>query len=106
MTFIPTDIANYKAVTFLVPVTVYDGIVSPLNIALTPPPSLFYDGKAKAFRVSEVLSSPQEVMAMSWSSNPMVRSRPPATIPQAKLMCLLASRVSSRWRLDRILRWH
>jgi alpha-tubulin suppressor-like RCC1 family protein len=52
VTFIPTDIANYKAVTFLVPVTVYDGIVSPLNIALTPPPSLFYDGKAKAFRVS------------------------------------------------------
>ena len=52
VTFIPTDIANYKPVTFLVPVTVYDGIVSPLNIALTPPPSLFYDGKAKAFRVS------------------------------------------------------
>ena len=52
VTFIPTDIANYKAVTFLVPVTVYDGIVSPLNIALIPPPSLFYDAKAKAFRVS------------------------------------------------------
>ena len=49
VTFIPTDIANYKAVTFSVPVTVYDGIVSPLNIALTPPPSLFYDGKAKSF---------------------------------------------------------
>ena len=52
VTFIPTDIANYKAVTFLVPVTVYDGIVSPLNIALTPPPSLSYNGKEKAFRVS------------------------------------------------------
>jgi hypothetical protein len=52
VTFIPTDIANYMAVTFSVPVTVYDGIVSPLNIALTPPPSLFYDGKEKAFRVS------------------------------------------------------
>jgi hypothetical protein len=52
VTFIPTDIANYKAVTFLVPVTVFDGIVSPLNIALIPPPSLFYDAKAKAFRVS------------------------------------------------------
>jgi alpha-tubulin suppressor-like RCC1 family protein len=52
VTFIPTDIANYKALTFLVPVTVFDGIVSPLNIGLTPPPSLSYNGKEKAFRVS------------------------------------------------------
>ena len=49
VTFIPTDIAKYKAVTFLVPVTVYDGIVSPLNIALVPPSSLSYDGKEKSF---------------------------------------------------------
>jgi alpha-tubulin suppressor-like RCC1 family protein len=53
VTFIPTDIANYRAVTFSVPVTVYDGIVSPLNIALVPPPSLFYDGKAKSFSGSK-----------------------------------------------------
>ncbi|MEI6819302.1 MAG: MBG domain-containing protein [Verrucomicrobiota bacterium] len=52
VTFIPTDIANYKAVTFSVPVTVYDGIVSPLNIALVPPASLAYDGLPKPFRVS------------------------------------------------------
>jgi alpha-tubulin suppressor-like RCC1 family protein len=53
VTFIPTDIANYKAVSFAVPVTVYDGIVSPLNIALIPPPSMFYDAKAKPFFVSK-----------------------------------------------------
>ena len=52
VTFIPTDIANYKAVTFSVPVTVYDGIVSPLNIVLVPPASLAYDGLPKPFRVS------------------------------------------------------
>ena len=52
VTFIPTDIANYKAVTVSVPVTVYDGIVSPLNVALVPPPSLAYDGLSKPFRVS------------------------------------------------------
>jgi alpha-tubulin suppressor-like RCC1 family protein len=52
VTFIPTDIANYMAVTFSVPVTVYDGIVSPLNIALVPPASLAYDGLPKPFRVS------------------------------------------------------
>ena len=52
VTFIPTDIANYKAVTVSVPVTVYDGTVSPLNIALVPPPSLAYDGKAKSFAAS------------------------------------------------------
>jgi alpha-tubulin suppressor-like RCC1 family protein len=64
VTFIPTDIANYKAVTFPVPVTVYDGIVSPLNIALIPPPSLFYDAKAKAFSVSRR----QLISAGSWGS--------------------------------------
>jgi alpha-tubulin suppressor-like RCC1 family protein len=53
VTFIPTDIANYKAVTISVPVTVYDGIVSPLNIALISPPSLAYDGKAKSFAASK-----------------------------------------------------
>ncbi|NBY00374.1 MAG: hypothetical protein EBQ87_00070, partial [Planctomycetes bacterium] len=52
VTFIPTDIASYQAVTFLLPVTVYDGIVSPLNIPLVPPPSLTYDGSPKAFSVS------------------------------------------------------
>ena len=52
VTFIPTDIANYKAVTLSVPVTVYDGITSPLNIALVPPPSLAYDGLPKPFSVS------------------------------------------------------
>jgi len=70
VTFIPTDIANYKTVTFLVPVTVYDGIVSPLNIALTPPPSLFYDGKAKAFSVSRR----QLISAGSWGSVLVVKS--------------------------------
>lgn len=52
VTFIPTDIANYKAVTVTVPVRVYDGTISPLNIALVPPPSLAYDGLPKPFRVS------------------------------------------------------
>jgi len=52
VTFIPTDIANYKAVTVSVPVRVYDGIVSPLNVALVPPASLAYDGLAKPFHVS------------------------------------------------------
>ena len=53
VTFIPADIANYKAVTLSVPVTVYDGIVNPLNIALIPPPSLSYDGKDKWFWASK-----------------------------------------------------
>lgn len=53
VTFVPDDIANFKAVTFLVPVTVYDGIVSPLNLTLIPPPSLSYDGKAKSFFASK-----------------------------------------------------
>jgi alpha-tubulin suppressor-like RCC1 family protein len=52
VTFIPADIAHYKAVTFSVPMTVYDGIVSPLNLAVVPPASLAYDGLAKPFRVS------------------------------------------------------
>jgi hypothetical protein len=57
VTFIPTDIANYKAVTFLVPVTVYDGIVSPLNIALIPPP------RFHMIRYHGVLSSHAKVRA-------------------------------------------
>ncbi len=52
VTFIPTDIANYKAVTVSIPVTVYDGTISPLNIAIVPPPSLAYDGKPKSFVAS------------------------------------------------------
>lgn len=51
VTFIPSDIANYQAITVSVPMTVYDGIISPLNIPLVPPPSLAYDGLAKPFRV-------------------------------------------------------
>ncbi len=53
VTFIPTDIANYKAVTLAVLVTVYDGVVSPLNIALIPPPGLSYDGLRKSFSGSK-----------------------------------------------------
>ena len=52
VTFIPADIASYAAVTMFVPLTVYDGIISPLNIPVVPPPSLTYDGSPKAFSVS------------------------------------------------------
>ena len=52
VTFIPTDIASYAAVTMFVPLTVYDGIISPLNIPVVPPPSLTYNGSPKAFSVS------------------------------------------------------
>jgi VCBS repeat-containing protein len=52
VTFIPDDIASYAAVTTLVPLTVYDGIIGPLNIPLVPPSSLTYDGSPKAFTVS------------------------------------------------------
>ena len=52
VTFIPDDIASYAAVTMLVPLTVYDGIISPLNVPLVPPPGLAYDGSPKAFRVA------------------------------------------------------
>jgi VCBS repeat-containing protein len=52
VTFVPDDIASYAAVTILVPLTVYDGVASPLNVALVPPPSLTYDGSPKAFRVA------------------------------------------------------
>jgi VCBS repeat-containing protein len=52
VTFIPDDIASYAAVAILVPLTVYDGIISPLNIPLVPPSSLTYDGSPKAFTAS------------------------------------------------------
>ncbi|NBW96213.1 MAG: hypothetical protein EBR28_05685, partial [Planctomycetia bacterium] len=52
VTFVPDDIASYAAVTMFVPLTVYDGIISPLNIPLVPPPSLTYDGSPKAFTAS------------------------------------------------------
>ncbi|MCY2941979.1 MAG: hypothetical protein NTV50_09985 [Planctomycetota bacterium] len=49
VTFIPTNIASYRAITISVPLTVYDGITSPLNIDLVPPAVLSYDGSPKAF---------------------------------------------------------
>ena len=52
VTFVPDDIASYAAVTILVPLTVYDGIASPLNVSLVPPSGLSYDGSSKAFRVA------------------------------------------------------
>ena len=52
VTFIPTDIVSYAAVTFFVPLTVNDGIVSPLNISLIPPATLEYDGSPKGFRTA------------------------------------------------------
>lgn len=52
VTFIPTDIVSYAAVTFFVPLTVNDGIVSPLNISLIPPATLDYDGSPKGFRTA------------------------------------------------------
>jgi alpha-tubulin suppressor-like RCC1 family protein len=52
VTFIPTDIVRYAAVTFFVPLTVNDGIVSPLNISLIPPATLEYDGSPKGFRTA------------------------------------------------------
>ena len=52
VTFVPDDIASYAAVTILVPLTVYDGVASPLNVSLVPPASLTYDGSPKAFRVA------------------------------------------------------
>jgi alpha-tubulin suppressor-like RCC1 family protein len=52
VTFIPTDIVSYAAVTFFVPLTVTDGIVSPLNISLIPPTSLAYNGMPKGYRTA------------------------------------------------------
>ncbi|MFN6052339.1 MAG: VCBS domain-containing protein, partial [Planctomycetia bacterium] len=52
VTFIPNDIATYAAVTFAVPLTVYDGITSPVSVPLIPPPSFVYDGVAKPFQIS------------------------------------------------------
>ncbi len=52
VTFIPDDIASYAAVTMLVPLTIYDAPLSPLNVSIVPPPTLAYDGSPKAFRVS------------------------------------------------------
>ena len=52
ITFIPTDIVSYAAVTFFVPLTVNDGIISPLNISLIPPATLDYDGSPKGFRTA------------------------------------------------------
>jgi alpha-tubulin suppressor-like RCC1 family protein len=52
VTFIPTDIVSHAAVTFFVPLTVNDGIVSPLNISLIPPATLDYDGSPKGFHTA------------------------------------------------------
>jgi VCBS repeat-containing protein len=52
VTFIPTDIVSYAAVTMFVPLTVVDGIISPLNISLIPPASLVYDGAPKGFSMA------------------------------------------------------
>lgn len=52
VTFIPTDIVSYAAVTLFVPLTVTDGIISPLNISLIPPGSLAYDGSSKRFHTA------------------------------------------------------
>jgi hypothetical protein len=41
-----------QSVTVFVPLTVTDGIISPLNIALIPPASLAYDGSPKQFRTA------------------------------------------------------
>jgi alpha-tubulin suppressor-like RCC1 family protein len=90
VTFIPTDIANYKAVTISVPVTVYDGIVSPLNIALISPSSLAYNGKAKSFAASKnpfismgayhSAAVKSDATASAWGANDQSQSTTPSNL--------------------------
>jgi alpha-tubulin suppressor-like RCC1 family protein len=82
VTFIPTDIVSYAAVTFFVPLTVTDGIVSPLNISLIPPTSLAYDGMPKGYRTARgSLLSCRNTNMLFVKSDGTVGAYPSITMP-------------------------
>jgi alpha-tubulin suppressor-like RCC1 family protein len=82
VTFIPTDIVSYAAVTFFVPLTVTDGIVSPLNISLIPPTSLAYDGTPKGYRTARgSLLSCRNINMLFVKSDGTVGAYPSITMP-------------------------
>ena len=104
ITFIPTDIVSYAAVTFFVPLTVNDGIVSPLNISLIPPATLDYDGSSKGFRTARgsLLSYGNGYMLVVKSDGTVEAKAPPGwpslSMPQGLTGIVAVAAGSSSYR--------